>query len=223
MVPVNQHEAALHEAIQRERASTSGRRFVRPTIVLTTAILLVAALAGCASKAPAAEATTGPKSGATATPTSSTPTPEPTPTFVAKAYTCLDILPPATLSVFQSKQSAGFTLQKDYVQRVRNFSPDLSQFADWNGILCQWAYPDTQQSVDYGFSAITPQQAATEQASLVKNGYSGTAKDHGMVFVNADTADFPDTYLFIDGYWFYASTDPLLGLIVDNVFQTPGQ
>jgi hypothetical protein len=209
--------------MQRKGMTASRLRIVRPSVVIATAILLVAAVAGCASKSPAAHSTTESTSGATVAPATSTPTPVPTPTFVVKAYTCQDILPPATLAVFQSKQSAGFTLQKDYVQRVRNFSPDLSQFADWNGILCQWAYPNTQQSVDYGFSPITAQQATTEQASLVKNGYSGTAKDHGMVFVNTDTADFPDTYLFIDGYWFYASTDSLLGLIVDNVFQTPGQ
>jgi hypothetical protein len=104
---------------------------------------------------------------------------------------------------------------------VHNFSPDLAQFSDWGGILCQWAYPNAQNGVDYGFSAITAEQATTEQAQLTKNGYVGTAKDHGTVFANDDTKDFPDNYLFIDGYWFYASSTPLLDLIVDNVFQTP--
>jgi hypothetical protein len=184
-------------------------------LVLITAVLV----SGCAQ----ATATPTKTSAATSTPTAAapTPTPTPTPTFVVKKYTCDDILPPATLAVFQSKKSAGFELQKDYVERVRNFSPDLAQFADWNGILCQWAYPNTQQSVDYGFSAITADQTTTEQAELTKNGYSGTAKDHGTVFANSDTTDFPDTYLFINGYWFYASTTSLLDLIVDNVFETP--
>jgi hypothetical protein len=126
-----------------------------------------------------------------------------------------------TLKTFDEKAQAGFTLQKDYVQRVRNFSPDLSQFADWGGILCQWSYPNTQSSVDYGFSAITAQQATTEQASLVRNGYSGTPKYNGTVFVNSDPADYPDTYLFIKGFWFYASSDTVLKLIVDNVFVAP--
>jgi hypothetical protein len=196
------------------------RRPITAVVTAAAAVALAVALAGCASQNPGAAATGA--STPASTPTASTPTPTPTPTFVQKAYTCPDILPPATLAVFKSKASAGFTLQKDYVQRVHNFSPDLSQFADWGGILCQWAYPDTQQSVDYGFSAITAQQATTEQASLTKNGYSGTAKDHGTVFVNSDTKDFPDNYLFINGYWFYASQSSLLDLIVDNVFQTGG-
>jgi hypothetical protein len=190
-----------------------------PGLLAAVALILVASLTGCASQTPGA-APTG-ASTPTSTPAVTTPTPAPTPTFVQKAYTCQDILPPATLQVFQSKKSAGFTLQKDYVQRVHNFSPDLAQFSDWGGILCQWAYPDAQNGVDYGFSAITADQATTEQAQLTKNGYVGTAKDHGMVFANEDTKDFPDNYLFIDGYWFYASSTSLLDLIVDNVFETP--
>lgn len=182
------------------------------------AAVLGALLAGCAQHAPKAANSAPPTPSATAP---STPTPMPTPTFVAKTYTCETILPPATLAVFKQKQSAGFTLQKDYVQRVHNFSPDLAQFSDWGGILCQWAYPNAQNGVDYGFSAITADQATTEQAELTKNGYVGTAKDHGTVFANQDTTDFPDNYLFIDGYWFYASSASLLDLIVDNVFQTP--
>ena len=195
----------------------------RPIAVSASLVALALAasamLGGCAAKTPTAGPSNAPTTPASQAP--STPTPAPTPVFVFKSYTCQNILPPATLAVFKSKAGAGFTLQKDYVQRVRNFSPDLSQFADWGGILCQWAYPDTQSSVDYGFSPITAQQATTEQAELTKNGYTGTPKDHGTVFVNSDTKDFPDNYLFIDGYWFYTSTSSLLELIVDNVFATP--
>ena len=72
-------------------------------------------------------------------------------------------------------------------------------------------------------STSSTQQTTTEQASLANNGYAGTPKDNGTVFVNSDTADYPDTYLFINGYWFYASTNSLLELIVDNVFETPDQ
>ncbi len=190
-------------------------------LAATVALAIAALLAGCAQPTATPPKTTAPTTAATSAPP--TPTPVPTPTFIAKKYTCSNILPPATLAVFKSKESAGFTLQKDYVERVHNFSPDLSQFADWGGILCQWAYPETQNSVDYGFSAITAQQTTTEQEQLTKNGYVGTAKDHGTVYANTDTTDFPDTYLFIDGYWFYASTNTLLGLIVDNVFSDPDE
>jgi hypothetical protein len=198
----------------------SRRPIAAPTLLGVIVIVVVASITGCTS-----HKTSSPTSASTpaTAPTTSAPTPTPTPTFVAKAYTCRSILPPTTLAVFDGKASAGFTLQKDYVERVRNFSSDLSQFAEWGGILCQWAYPNTQQSVDYGFSAITAQQTTTEQASLANNGYSGTPKYNGTVFVNSDTADYPDTYLFINGYWFYASTNSLLELIVDNVFATPDQ
>jgi len=191
------------------------------TLAIAAAALLGVVLSGCAGSGQKAAPPSSSPPPATTAPV--TPTPVPTPTFVAKKYTCQSILPPPTLAVFTQKASDGFTLQKDYVERVHNFSPDLSQFSDWGGILCQWAYPNAEKSVDYGFSAITADQATTEQAQLTKNGYVGTAKDHGTVFANTDTTDFPDTYLFIDGYWFYASTTSLLDLIVDNVFATPDQ
>lgn len=192
----------------------------------TTAFIAVIATVGLATLSLVGCATTSPTSGTSPKPSTSnpatrptTPTPTPTPTFVADDYTCLSILPPATLAVFTSKKSAGFTLQKDYVQRVHNFDATLSLFDDYNGILCQWAYPGAMKSVDYGFSAITAAQAKSVQETLTRNGYSPESKDNGTVYTNADPTDFPDNYLFIDGYWFYASQSSLLDLVVENVFQ----
>ncbi|MDQ1569407.1 MAG: hypothetical protein QOF79_81 [Actinomycetota bacterium] len=199
------------------------RRPIATIALFAPLVLIVAAtLTGCGSGSPAAQPTNAP-TGASTGPAQSTPTATPTPTFIPDNYTCESILPPATLVVFKSKASAGFTLQKDYVERVHNFDPNLSLFDDYHGILCQWAYPSATRSVDYGFSAITDQQAATEQATLTKNGYAGTPGDNGTVFANSDTTDFPDTYLFIKGYWFYASDKTLLDLIVENVFSTPDE
>jgi hypothetical protein len=191
------------------------------TIALLVPLALIAAVAltGCGSQTPSAKPTSSPSSSSTVVPPS-TPTPTPTPTFIDKKYTCESILPPATLVVFKSKAKDGFALQKDYVERVHNFDPNLSLFDDYHGILCQWAYPSATKSVDYGFSPITTQQSTDEQAMLTKNGYVGAEKDNGTVFANEDTADFPDTYLFIDGFWFYASDQTLLDLIVENVFST---
>lgn len=135
-------------------------------------------------------------------------------------YTCESILPPPTLAVFKSKQSAGFTLQGDYLQRMQNIGSNLVAFNTYGGILCQWAYPDSSSPVDYAFSAITDDQATTQQSALTSNGYAPTQKDHGTLFANTDTADYPDEYLFIKGYWFQASSDNLMQLIVDNVFVT---
>jgi len=185
---------------------------------LATAILVLAAavaLAGCSAtggSTPTAKPTK------TVVHTHPTPKPSPTPTFAALKYTCNTILPPATLAVFKSKQSAGFTLQSDYLQRMQNIGSNLVAFSTYGGILCQWSYPDSSNSVDYAFSAITSDQASTQQATLTSTGYVGTPQDHGTLYANTDTADFPDQYLFINGYWLQAGSKSVMQLLVDNVF-----
>jgi hypothetical protein len=199
----------------------SRRSTIAPAILATIAIAVAFAVSGCGTSHASVHPTSTPH--AVTKPTKSTPTPKPTPTFVAEKYTCQSILPPATLAVFKSKTADGFALQPDYTERVHNFSPTLSLFDTYGGILCQWAYPEGANSVDYGFSPITASQAATQEAGLETDGYVATKKDNGTVLANTDTTDFPDTYLFINGYWFYASQTSLLDLIVQNVFTTTGK
>lgn len=186
-------------------------------MVLVLAVGSALTLAGCSASGTPAPSST-PKHSHTKAP--SGPTPTPTPTFAALQYTCNNILPPATIAVFKSKQSAGFTLQTDYLQRMQNIGSNLVAFDTYGGILCQWAYPDSSNSVDYAFSPITSDQVTTQQSALAANGYTPTQKDHGTLYANTDTADYPDEYLFIDGYWFQASSDNVMQLIVDNVFTT---
>jgi hypothetical protein len=182
------------------------------------AIATLAALAGCSPTSSAPPSSSPTKTSAPGKPT---PTPTPTPTFAALNYTCNSILPPATLAVFKSKKSAGFTLQADYLERMQNIGSNLVSFNTYGGILCQWSYPDSSSNVDYAFSAITDDQVHTQQQTLTAAGYVGAEKDHGMLFANTDTTDYPDEYLFIDGYWFQASSDAVMQLLVDNVFVTP--
>ena len=188
--------------------------------------ILLAALAGVTavgltSCAPTATAANTNSPAPTAAATNAAPVPTPTPTFVVSKYTCDSILPPPTLAVFQSKKSAGFTLQDDYLQRMQNIGSDLVLFSTYGGILCQWAYPDSSKSVDYAFSPITDAEASSEQTKISANGYSATAADHGQLWANSDTTDYPDEYLFISGYWFHASSDDVMALLVDQAFQTP--
>jgi hypothetical protein len=188
---------------------------------VATGVLVLAAaaaLAGCSSTAgntPTHSPTTS------VTHTQSAPKPTPTPTFAPLNYTCNSILPPATLTVFKSKESAGFTLQSDYLQRMQNIGSPLVAFSTYGGILCQWSYPDSSNSVDYAFSAITDDQASTQQASLTSTGYVGTAKYHGTLYANTDATDYPDEYLFLHGYWIQAGSNDVMQLIVDNVFVNP--
>jgi hypothetical protein len=195
----------------------------RPSIALRCAIgaLTLAAMAALAGCSATPSATPSPSASRIASPPKSSPTPTPTPTFAALKYTCNSILPPATLAVFKSKQTSGFTLQSDYLQRMQNIGSNLVAFSTYGGILCQWSYPDSSSNVDYAFSAITPERATTQKTSLTSTGYVGTQKDHGTLFANTDTADYPDEYLFIAGYWFQASSDSVMQLLVDNVFVKP--
>jgi hypothetical protein len=188
-----------------------------PTAVVALVLGAALALSGCSATVSGTPTST-PKP--TTTKSASHPKPTPTPTFAALQYTCNSILPPATLVVFKSKESAGFTLQPDYLQRMQNIGSNLVTFHTYDGILCQWAYPDASNSVDYAFSPITSDQTTTQEAALTSTGYVGTQKDHGMLYANTDTTDYPDEYLFINGYWFQASSDNLMQLIVDNVFVT---
>jgi hypothetical protein len=104
---------------------------------------------------------------------------------------------------------------------MQNIGSNLVAFNTYGGILCQWSYPDSSSNVDYAFSAITAAQAASQQQSLTSTGYVGAPKDHGTLFANTDTADFPDEYLFIDGYWLQASSDNVMQILIDNVFVAP--
>ena len=182
-------------------------------------LAVTAALAGCSATPNTKHSASTPTR--SVAPAKSTPTPTPTPTFAALNYTCNSILPPATLAVFKSKKSGGFVLQDDYLQRMQNIGSNLVAFSTYGGILCQWSYPDAENSVDYAFSAITSDQASTQQQQLTGTGYVGTARDHGTLYANTDTADYPDEYLFIQGYWLQASSDAVMQLLVDNVFVLP--
>jgi hypothetical protein len=195
-----------------------------PTIAfrVATGVLILAATAALTGCTSAAGNTSTHSPTPSVTHTHSVPTPTPTPTFVARKYTCNSILPPATLVVFKSKQSAGFTLQSDYLQRMQNIASNLVAFSTYGGILCQWAYPDSSGSVDYAFSPITSEQTATQQASLTSIGYVGASKDHGTLYANTDATDYPDEYLFVHGYWLQAGNDSMMQLLLDNVFAPAG-
>jgi hypothetical protein len=195
-----------------------GRNSAARLIVGAVVLAGVLAIAGCSAKT---SSTPTPEPSKTAAAAHATPTPTPTPTFAALNYTCNSILPPATLAVFKSKNSAGFTLQGDYLQRMQNIASPLVAFDTYGGILCQWSYSDSSESVNYAFSPITSANAASQQSALRAIGYTGTAKDHGTLYANSDTSDYPDEYLFIDGYWLQASSDSVMQLLVDNVFVLP--
>jgi hypothetical protein len=131
-------------------------------------------------------------------------------------YTCETILLPTILTDYQAKEIDGFTLQDDFIERTRNFGSNIINFVDFGGIICQWGYP-AGETIDYGFSPITPEQEEAQLAQLTGGGFVETPDDRGTLLVNADPASITDTYLFTEGYWFYGSDGDVLDLIVDNI------
>jgi hypothetical protein len=189
----------------------------RRHLAAAAGVLLIASLTGCAQQAATPQVTPTPTTTTSATPRA-TPTAESTePAFDFENYDCETLLPPATLAVFQSKASEGFTLQADFTDRVQNFGSNLVGFLDNDGIVCEWAYPSGSVPADYAFSPISADDADDQMASLIDGGFVASEVDNGTLVVNEDVADFPDSYLFADGYWFYASEQDLLDLIVGNV------
>ncbi|MCU1507827.1 MAG: hypothetical protein JWQ12_92 [Glaciihabitans sp.] len=197
------------------------RRLLAAALSAALGAALVATLAGCASSGSAKPTTTAPPAAAaTATPTPTASAPLADSFTPSGTYTCTSILPPATLSVFKSKASAGFALQKDFAARMKAIASPLVAFEDLGGILCQWAYSGATNTVNYGFSAIPDADAKTQRASLAAEGYTeSTGPDGGILVTNPDTANFPDTYLFANGYWFYASDADVLTVITQNLFE----
>ena len=181
--------------------------------------ILLAVLAGCSSAPETTTPTDVPVQSAAPVPTATTEEENADDgVFEPEDYTCETLLPAGMLTEFQSLEDDGFVLQADFEERVRNYGGALVKFADFDGILCQWAYPSGTEPFDYAYSPITESDAAAQRAQLVDGGYVEEETERGTLVVNPDTANFPDAYLFIDGYWFYASEREPLELMVNDLF-----
>ena len=191
-------------------ATLLGLRLMALTLVSLT--LLV----GCGQQAPPG-ASTGTGTPDAPPPAPAIPQPSATPDFDPAGYTCESILPPSFLDVFKAREPDGFALQADFVERSRTYGGDLVAFVDLGGILCEWGYPAGGVRTSYGHSTITEAEADERLAALLSGGFVTQPDDRGTLVVNARAESFPQTYLFVDGHWFYASTPALLDVIVDNL------
>jgi hypothetical protein len=187
----------------------------RRRLPVAAGALLLAFLTACSSQSGAAEPTAAPVVTATPTATATSAPPQSASTDPAD-YTCETILLPSILADYQTKEDDGFTLQADFIDRSRTFGANIANFADFGGILCGWGYP-SGETIDYGFSAITPEQQDAQLTQLTTGGFIEEDDDRGILVVNADPVTITDTYLFVDGYWFYGSDRDVLDLIVDNL------
>jgi len=191
----------------------------RRYLAAAAGMLTLALLAGC-SQAGTKEVAQDPAATVPTSSSSAAAAPTSTPSTIpleSDSYTCKSILSPSSLAVFEAREDDGFELQDDFVERSRNYGGSLVAFADYGGILCQWAYPTGDGAVEYAFSAITPEQADDQLAVLTAGGYTATTEARGTLVVNSDPVAFPDSYLFTGGFWFYGSDPDVLDLIVDNL------
>ena len=202
------------------RATPSGARLSRATLLglrlVALTLVSLTLLVGCGQQAPSG---TGTGAGTPDAPPTATAAPQPsaTPDFDPAGYTCESILPPSFLDVFKAREPDGFALQADFVERSRTYGGDLVAFVDLGGILCEWGYPAGGVRTSYGHSTITEAEADERLAALLSGGFVTQPDDRGTLVVNARAESFPQTYLFVDGHWFYASTPALLDVIVDNL------
>lgn len=174
------------------------------------ALVGLAVLAGCA--APAEPPEPSPSSSAAPAPDSSVePVATPEPTEPAAEISCDTMISAGTVDALSS---AGWTSEpKEFV---------IGDVELTEGLLCFWA--DYSVGSDhgqlYGWSAITADEEAQAQASLVAGGWRRENGPEGIYFtedpqysMGTDDAGYGMTYLFGDGWVKLADTKQGLILI----------
>ncbi|WP_022883525.1 hypothetical protein [Glaciibacter superstes] len=178
-------------------------------IAAATALALSVSVivAGCTA-APLTDGTPTPTRTAEATPRPTpTATPQPTTTELAPGpallLDCAGLLNAESLAEFDAG-SFGLPDQAGidgYVDKTRGEGDSLALFADYGGVLCP-VTNGTRVSELFGYSPITAEQSAEQQARLALEGY--TISDHNGGVLLSDTSGQESAareYLFLDGYW----------------------
>ncbi|MBH0116653.1 hypothetical protein I6E52_07315 [Salinibacterium sp. NG253] len=191
---------------------------VVPALVVSS--LLAIALAGCGPSG-SSEPTESPVATATEAPTAD-PTPSETPVVLASE--CTELLDDATLA---SMAGSSFPLLNpedttSYVDKIRSeaglYGPSAENalFVDNGGLLCLTSDGYAVGEV-FGYSPITPAQAAVQQEALLDQGYSITGYLGGDLYSQLSPSDdVVSEYLFAGGYWFCAKTIERLDEIIAN-------
>lgn len=139
------------------------------------------------------------------------------------ASECTELLDDATLA---SMTGSSFPLLNpedttSYVDKIRReaelyFGPSAENalFVDNGGLLCLTSDGYAVGEV-FGYSPITPAQAAVQQEALLYQGYSITAYLGGDLYRQLSPSDdVVSVYLFAGGYWFCAKTIERLDEII---------
>lgn len=146
------------------------------------------------------------------------PSQEPTPTPHAVADECSELLSPASLAEFSGSAYgvADAATITTYVDKIRGEGSPLALFVDGGGLLCP-VDNGTRVAELFGFSPITPTEAATQKARLLSEGL--TLRPHLGGELLSDTSGSENVvyeYLFVGDYWFCAFDVTRLDEIVAN-------
>jgi len=179
---------------------------------LAALALITVALSGCA---PSPELET-PAPTEVAAPPEETPTPTPTPTpYVPDCYNIIEGETEATLA------AEGFILIEEHERKLRVEQRVEAMFFDNGGVDCLWGIAGGGDSlVAFGYSPITPEEAATAQEELTANGYVRTEEGTDVVLSidpATDVMGIGDVFVFSEGEWFHSTTREAITEIRENV------
>jgi hypothetical protein len=192
----------------------TGTRFSRLAAGLAV-IALAATLSACA-----------PEPEPTAAPTDSTESSSPTPTTSASsspvaeetaapsAASCESLLDLATLEAILMD---GFDVNpvNDYILKIRGEGSPYALFDEYGGLVCP-VNNGTRVSELYAYSAITPDQQATQEARLVAEGFTSSAVDGGTLYVQPPQEGIVFAFYFRNGYWWCGYDPGVIDMIVAN-------
>ncbi len=182
----------------------------------TFAVGLVVALVGCTPGAPNASDPTpsmeasSPTPSATPTPTPSVaPEPEPAP-----AATCENLLDPDFFALILAD---GFTLDAPgYIEKIRGEGAPEALFDEFGGLLCV-VNNGTRVSELYGYSPISPDNQAAQEARLAGDGWVSSSVDGGTLWIDpVEREGVVFVYFFRNGFWWCGYDTDVITMIVSN-------
>lgn len=132
-----------------------------------------------------------------------TPTPTPTP-FVPDCHNII------TDEAEETLESEGFVLVEEHENKVKVEQRVESMFFENGGVDCLWGIDGGGDSlVSFGYSEITPPQAAEAQATLEAEGYLRSEEAGDVVLSIAphmDAMGVGDVFVFSAKEWFHSTT-----------------
>ena len=114
----------------------------------------------------------------------------------------------------------GFVQSEDFTRRMIEEGNAIARFATYGGVLCQWGVANTDASEVYAFSSLTADQAATEQARILSEGFAATGPN-GTLFSRASES-ITEYYLFTSTHWYYGWSEDRIEELRSNVENPSG-